>query len=208
MAIKRPPGAPFFSPFDEPDVPDVSEIEADVRPKRLSHLPTDAHWKEQARGGSLDDRKQYPDGRWRFGYSPERAEFILLYLASGHSLRQALEAMKEKWGSVPHRCSYAQWIALDIDGYRQRLRDARSVAADAFADEMLNVMDEVRGGDIKPDAGRVILQGMQWIAGKLKPEDFGERVEHKLTASSDFVAALEALDRGQRAKVIEHDIEP
>lgn len=139
----------------------------------------------------------------RYGYDPKQAERILEALAEGATMRDACEAVgvsrKQVW----------RWDAYDVEGFTALLASAREHQAEALADQIVDIAREVQREEIAPDAGRVAIDAYKWMATKLKPRTFGDRMTHRLEASEDFVSALEQIEskhRARRAKVIEGDV--
>ena len=40
-------------------------------------------------------------------------------------------------------------------------------------------------GELEPNAGRVAIDALKWIASKLKPREYGDRAQLDMTASLD-----------------------
>jgi Bacteriophage Sf6, terminase small subunit-like/Arm DNA-binding domain len=87
---------------------------------------------------------------------------------------------------------------------RRAQRQAREDQADTLADEIITIADSVRecADSAKVNAARLAVDARKWVAAKLKPKVYGERVEaalsgtatvqHKFT-DEDRAKALEAL---------------
>ena len=66
---------------------------------------------------------------------------------------------------------------------------AREDAADTLADEIRELAGRVEKGKLEPNAGRVAIDALKWIASKLKPREYGDR------AQLDVAASLEVTSR-------------
>ncbi len=55
------------------------------------------------------------------------------------------------------------------------LARAREHAADTLADEIRELAQRVVDGTLDPNAGRVAIDPLKWIASKLKPKAYGDR---------------------------------
>ncbi len=66
---------------------------------------------------------------------------------------------------------------------------AREDAADTLADEIRELARRVERGDLEPNAGRVSIDALRWIASKLKPKQYGDR------ARVDMAGSLEVTSR-------------
>jgi hypothetical protein len=62
---------------------------------------------------------------------------------------------------------------------------AREDAADTLADQIRELAERVEKGELEPNAGRVAIDALKWIASKLKPREYGDRSRMDLTASLD-----------------------
>lgn len=56
---------------------------------------------------------------------------------------------------------------------------ARAIRAYRRAEDIDEVVQEVRDGKLEPNAGRVAIDAMKWQAGKEAPRVFGERIAHE-----------------------------
>ncbi len=120
-------------------------------------------------------------------YSQKVADMICERLAGGESLRSICRAK-----AMPNKATVFRWLAADAD-FAARYAHARDAQADALVDEMLDIADdgsndwmEQRGRDgevtgwkengesLKRSALR--LSTRQWIAEKLKPKKYGNKV--------------------------------
>jgi hypothetical protein len=127
-------------------------------------------------------------------YSEAVADAICERLADGESLRAicADEAM-------PHRATVFRWLEAH-PAFRDQYARAREEQAEALADEIVGIADEectmVRGskhpnakadddGDLEVafDAtavarNRLRVEARKWVASKLKPKKYGDRMTH------------------------------
>lgn len=54
---------------------------------------------------------------------------------------------------------------------------AKEEAADALADDIQDISDKVLKKEYDPQAARVAMDGKKWIASKLKPKRYGDKLE-------------------------------
>jgi hypothetical protein len=59
---------------------------------------------------------------------------------------------------------------------------AREDAADTLADQIRELAERVEKGKLEPNAGRVAIDALKWIASKLKPRQYGDRSRLDMTA--------------------------
>ncbi len=62
---------------------------------------------------------------------------------------------------------------------------ARQDAADTLADQIRELAGRVEKGKLEPNAGRVAIDALKWIASKLKPREYGDRAQIDVAARVD-----------------------
>ncbi len=67
---------------------------------------------------------------------------------------------------------------------------ARQDAADTLADEIRELAGRVERGELEPNAGRVAIDALKWIASKLKPREYGDRAQLDVAASVDVTTRV------------------
>jgi len=111
-------------------------------------------------------------------YSDEIMSKVFKRVAQGESLRSVC---RDK--AMPCIQSILTWIGQK-PGLLEQYEAARQTAADVFADEIVEIADEEprdENGKIDPGAvqrNRLRVDARKWIACKLKPKRYGDRVEH------------------------------
>ncbi len=102
-------------------------------------------------------------------YSPAIAAAICGRIAEG----ETLSAICREPG-MPDRATVIRW-QRDKDGFRGEYLRARAEAPHAWADE---IVDEARGvtAETAP-AVRVRIHALMWIAGRMMPKVYGDRVQ-------------------------------
>ena len=60
--------------------------------------------------------------------------------------------------------------------FADRYARATDDRADCKADEIDDIAEAVRKGELAPDAGRVVIDAKKWIAAKLRPKKYGDRI--------------------------------
>lgn len=101
----------------------------------------------------------------------------------GKSLRQACRALGIHHGHM-HDFLKANGNGANppgADDLWDRYLQARARRGEVMSDEMRAVIGGVIGKTVKPDAGRVALGGLQWLAERMDPDQFGQRSKHELT---------------------------
>jgi hypothetical protein len=123
--------------------------------------------------------------------SPELLQTICERIAQGESLRAICAS-----DGMPAMSTVFLWLNDDSTFSEQYAR-ARETQADAFADEIVAIADEppqlVMTGDgeeteVALDGAaiqrqRLRIDARKWVASKLKPKKYGEKVDHDVTGS-------------------------
>lgn len=125
-------------------------------------------------------------------YTQEIADRLCAQLSEGISLRTICRA-----DEMPCAASVFNWLRTRPEFLEQYTR-AKENAADAFAEEMLDIADEgsndwmeihdkenvgyrVNGEHI--NRSRLRVDTRKWIASKLKPKKYGDKVQTELTGA-------------------------
>jgi transposase-like protein len=149
-------------------------------------------------------------------YTAEKADAICARLAQGESLRSVCRDEQ-----MPDCATVFAWMRKFPEFLKQYAR-AKEESADAMAEEMLEIADDGRndwmerhGGtddEGNPKANTYVLNGehvqrsrvridtRKWLASKLKPKKYGDRVD--LTNSDGSLTGADALAKA-RARVSE-----
>jgi hypothetical protein len=105
-------------------------------------------------------------------YTEEITYELCGLLAEGLSLNSIC-----KRKDMPSRATVYNWLSTHpsfLDNYMR----AKDDGADALADDIQDIAEDVRGGKLDPNAGRVAGDLKKWVASKLKPKKYGERIQH------------------------------
>lgn len=118
-------------------------------------------------------------------YTQEMGDRICDRLAEGESLRAICRD-----DAMPAMSTVFKWLAQNADFAEQYAR-AREEQADALADEIVAIADETEvraqgeGEDVvitlDPTAiarNRLRVDARKWVAAKLKPKKYGDKLEH------------------------------
>lgn len=131
-------------------------------------------------------------------YSVKLADAICERLADGESLR-AICATK----SMPNRATVFRWLASNAE-FRDQYAHAREAQADTLADEILDLADASRigvkttkkaNGDTETVKGdmversRLQIDARKWLASKLKPKVYSERMQQDVTLTTKELPA-------------------
>ena len=112
-------------------------------------------------------------------YVPEVAHAICSRIAAGESLRSIC---RDK--DMPSEAAVRGWALDDYQGFGALFTRARQIQAGTFADELVEIADEVppRGEDGRIDAGAVHHQRLRvdtrkWILSKILPKVYGDKLD-------------------------------
>ena len=102
---------------------------------------------------------------------------------------------------MPHKVTVFRWLA-DDENFRNRYARARETQADALFDEVLSIADT----EEDTNKARVRIDARKWMAGKLRPKVYGEKVviggddtldpiktEETGSGAAKLIAALDAI---------------
>lgn len=139
-------------------------------------------------------------------FTQDVADAICERIADGESLRSIClhEAM-------PGKSTVFQWLAVNADFADQYAR-AREAQADSLFDEILHIADnpligektkETSDGKSETTTGDMIehrrlqVDARKWMAGKLRPKKYGEKLQHTgADGESPVQVVIESRDAG------------
>jgi hypothetical protein len=105
--------------------------------------------------------------------TPEILATFFERLSFGDSLRDicATEGM-------PPKATFLRWIAAD-GALADRYARARELQAQHYAEEIVEISDN----DPDPQRARVRIDARKWVACKLLPKKYGEKIDHSVEGS-------------------------
>ena len=124
-------------------------------------------------------------------YTIETAQAICAGLALGKSLKRVTEA-----DGMPSIASVYRWLAAQSD-FREMYARAKEDSADVLAEEIIDIADDGqndtyikkgRDGDDEEivnhdhiNRSRLRVDARKWVAAKLKPRKYGEKIQQEIT---------------------------
>jgi len=120
-------------------------------------------------------------------YTPELADLICEQIADGNSLRSICADE-----DMPSKTTVFRWLAADT-AFRDHYARAREAQADSLADDILDIADESAHDTYIDENGnertntevvarsRLRVDARKWIAAKLKPKVYGDKVSAELS---------------------------
>ena len=135
-------------------------------------------------------------------YNEDIAARICAELADGRSLRSVC-----RQDDMPDKATVFRWLAAH-ESFRDQYARAKEESADALVDDMIDIADDARNDWMEragDDAGagwmlngdhvqrtKVRIDTRKWIASKLKPKKYSEKLD--LTSAGDKLPAAQAID--------------
>jgi hypothetical protein len=98
--------------------------------------------------------------------------------------------------AMPGTSTVYRWLA-DKPEFRELYARAREDQADTLADEIIDIADQKDGEADTPDSvnrARLRVDARKWIASKLKPKRYGDKIDHEHTGG--LTVKLEQSDSG------------
>ena len=128
-------------------------------------------------------------------YTPELADDICSQLADGLSMRTVC-----KPDSMPNKATVFKWLRTD-EAFNDQYVKAKEESADALTDEILDIADNCNndwmeqegdstGYKINGEAvqrSRLRIDSRKWLASKLKPKKYGDKIQQEITAPEGVV---------------------
>lgn len=117
-------------------------------------------------------------------YDPEKGDEICEGLIKGMSLRKICDQEH-----MPSLVTVMKWLRTSEE-FAKQYAHARTEQAETFADEIQDIADNTTG-DYQRDRLRVDTR--KWIASKLKPKKYGDKVdvEHSGSVGVTFTTVYE-----------------
>lgn len=109
-------------------------------------------------------------------YTKKLANEICKRMAKGESVNAICKTINVDESTV------RQWNTDNIDGFSPKYVGAREAQGEHYAFKVLETCEKVADESLKPDQGRVINDGLKWMAGKLNSK-YSEKT--RLTGADD-----------------------
>lgn len=139
-------------------------------------------------------------------FTPELADLICERIANGESLRSICRD-----DAMPACSSVFKWLN-ENKSFSEQYARAREAQADALFDDVLDIADDARNDWMETHAedsmgwrvngeniqrSRLRVDARKWMAGKLAPKKYGEKVTTELTGKDG--GAIQTEDVGEYA---------
>lgn len=107
-------------------------------------------------------------------FSREIADTICERLIEGESLRSICRD-----DEMPSASTVCRWLSND-EAFQEQYAHARELQADTLFDEIVDIADGrkalLEGNDPDVQRDRLSVDARKWMAGKLRPKKYGEKV--------------------------------
>lgn len=133
-------------------------------------------------------------------FKNETADTICLRLVEGESLRSICKS-----DDMPHIATVFRWLAANPQFSEQYTR-AREEQAETLADEIVQIADDGlndtyldENGNKRTDQdviarSRLRVEARKWVASKLKPKKYGDKIQTELSGSLKVTSAKDLTD--------------
>lgn len=128
-------------------------------------------------------------------FTDEIFDNICSKLADGESLKSICSK-----DGMPDKATFYRWLN-DSKDLCDRYARAKDDGSDALADDIQDIAEEVRTGVLDPNAGRVAGDLKKWVASKLKPKKYGDKLD--LSGESTVIHKFEDMDDEQLERAIQ-----
>lgn len=108
------------------------------------------------------------------GYSKALGNRICSELAQGTSLRAITSR-----DTMPSMSMVFRWLDPETGNasFREQYTRAKLESADALADDIKDIGDKTLTGFYDPASARVAIDSYKWLASKLKPKKYGDKID-------------------------------
>ena len=133
-------------------------------------------------------------------FTQETADEICNRLVRGKSLRKICLA-----DDMPDPSTVFRWLSQN-ESFREQYAHAREAQADTYADEIVDIADDGtndfmaagEGDDLRYNGdavqrSKLRVEARKWVAAKLKPKKYGDRIEQHHSGSIGVGTALDSL---------------
>ncbi len=139
-------------------------------------------------------------------YTEEIGHKICSLIGMGKSLNSICGKDEDETSEFPHRATVYRWFSKHkefCDNYTR----AKGDSADADADKLDNIAEDVLTGKVDPAAARVAADIIKWSAGKKRPKKYGDKIQTEHSGSVGLYESLpeDELERKLQEKLQELD---
>lgn len=115
-------------------------------------------------------------------FTQEMADKICEEIAMGKALRWLCR--QDGW---PAERTVNQWLEKN-EQFAQQYARARVMQQDGFVDEMVMIADDQ---SIPPDRARVMIDTRKWVAGKMAPKKYSDKIQTEISGPGGAPVKIE-----------------
>ncbi len=128
-------------------------------------------------------------------------EEMLAKVAEGATQAQLAEMVSERIGKPLSQYYISKWISAD-PARKEAWLQAKQLAANKYADEVVDAIAAVKKGTMDPNSAKAVMSGAQWLASRLSPSQWGDRLEVNATVLDVSAMHLQSLREAMKEKVV------
>lgn len=114
-------------------------------------------------------------------YTDAIGDEICEWLANGNSLRTYCTKP-----GTPGYSTIMQWLR-SVEGFAENYTRARQDQAHNDAEQIAEVRQMARDGQLAPDVARVVIDSLKWTAARRLPKVYGDKVELGTDSSAPLI---------------------
>lgn len=104
-------------------------------------------------------------------YTKEIGDEICARITEGQSLRKICRD-----DHMPSLATIFNW-QRSVPGFLEQYTRAKDEQADTNAEDLQEIVEEVRSGKLDPQSARVAADILKWTSSKLKPKKYGDKLD-------------------------------
>ena len=124
---------------------------------------------------------------------------ICSLIGMGKSLNSICGVDDDETNEFPHRATVYRWFTKHKEFCNNYAR-AKDDSADADADKVAAICEDVLIGTVEPQAARVAIDALKWMAGKKRPRKYGDRIHTEHSGHINDYSDLEGDDLDRKLK--------
>lgn len=117
---------------------------------------------------------------------------MLARVAEGATQRDLAKLASERIGHDISQYYISRWIN-DVPERAEAWKAAKQQAADRYADVVAETIEDVKTGKLDPNSAKVVSSNAQWLAARLSPSKWGDRLQVEQTTLDVTALHLEQL---------------
>jgi hypothetical protein len=123
---------------------------------------------------------------------------MLARVSEGATQTQLANLVAERIGKPCSHYYINRWIHKDAER-SEAWKEAKQIAANRYADEVAETIQSVKDGKLDPNSAKVISSNAQWLASRMSPRDWGDRVNVDMAVTDLTSLHLEGLRQAMRS---------